>query len=202
MSSGAIDARRHAGATQRNRLPILDVLRRVLPAEALVLEVASGTGEHAQFFAQSLPGVCWQPSDVDADARASIAAWCTEVPNVRAPLALDVTADVWPLDGADAVVCINMIHIAPWLACEGLMRGAGRVLRAGGVLYLYGPYRVGGAHTAPSNVAFDERLRGENHTWGVRDFEAVVACAEAEGLRLAERVAMPANNFSLVFRRP
>ena len=195
------DPRRSAGATQRNRVPILDVLRRVLPANALVLEVASGTGEHALFFAQSLPGIRWQPTDVDAAARASIAAWCGETPNVRAPLALDVTDDVWPIDAADAIVCINMIHITPWNACEGLMRGASRVLRAGGVLYLYGPYRVGGEHTAPSNVVFDERLRGENHTWGVRDFEAVVACAEAQGFRLAERVAMPANNFSLVFRQ-
>ena len=201
MSTDATDPRRHAGATQRNRVPILDVLRRVLPAGALVLEVASGTGEHALFFAQSLPEIRWQPSDVDAAARASIAAWCADVPNVRAPLAVDVTDETWPIDGADAVVCINMIHIAPWPACEGLMRGASRVLRAGGVLYLYGPYRVGGAHTAPSNTAFDERLRGENPAWGVRDFEAVVACAEAEGLRLAERVPMPANNFSLVFRR-
>src|SRR5262245_17571049 len=171
------EPRRYAGATQRNRVPILDVLRRVLPTDALVLEVASGTGEHALFFAQSLPGIRWQPSDVDAAARASIAAWCVDVPNVRAPLALDVTEEVWPIDGADAVVCINMIHIAPWPVCEGLMRGAGRILRPGGVLFLYGPYRVGGAHTAPSNVAFDERLRSENPAWGVRDLEAVVACA-------------------------
>jgi SAM-dependent methyltransferase len=201
MSDDTADLRRYAGATQRNRVPILDVLRRVLPADALVLEVASGTGEHAQFFAQSLPGVVWQPSDMDAGARASIAAWCANVPNVRPPLAVDVTHDLWPIERADAVVCINMIHIAPWAACEGLMRGAGRVLRAGGVLYLYGPYRIDGAHTAPSNAAFDARLRGENPDWGVRDFEAVVASAEAEGLRFVERMAMPANNFSLVFRQ-
>lgn len=201
MSTDPTDPRRSAGATQRNRVAILDVLQRVLPAGALVLEIASGTGEHALFFAQSLPEIRWQPSDVDAAARASIAAWCADVPNVRVPVALDVTDDVWPIDGADAVVCINMIHITPWSACEGLMRGASRVLRAGGVLLLYGPYRVAGAHTAPSNVAFDERLRGENQTWGVRDFEAVVACADAEGLRFVERVAMPANNFSLVFRQ-
>jgi SAM-dependent methyltransferase len=201
MSTEPTDPRRSAGATQRNRVPILEVLRRVLPANALVLEVASGTGEHALFFAQSLPEIRWQPSDVDAAARDSIAAWCADTPNVQAPLALDVTEDVWPIDRADAVVCINMLHITPWRACGGLMRGASRVLGPGGVLYLYGPYRMGGAHTAPGNVAFDERLRGENQTWGVRDFEAVVACAEAEGLRFIEQVAMPANNFSLVFRQ-
>jgi SAM-dependent methyltransferase len=195
------DARRYAGATQRNRVPILDVLRRVLPAQALVLEIASGTGEHAQFFAQSLPAVRWQPSDVDPAALASIATWCAEQANVQPPLALDVTDATWPVERADAVVCINMIHITPWPTCDGLMRGASRVLRPGGVLYLYGPYQVGGAHTAPSNAAFDERLRGENPAWGVRDLEAVVASAEAHGLRLAEQVAMPANNFSLVFRR-
>ena len=201
MSTDTTDGRRYAGATQRNRVPILDVLRRVLPGEGLVLEVASGTGEHAQFCAQSLPGVRWQPSDVDPAALASIAAWCAEQANVRPPLQLDVTAASWPIAHADAVVCINMIHITPWPTCDALMRGVGRVLRTGGVLYLYGPYRIDGAHTAPSNAAFDQRLRGENPAWGVRDLEAVVACAETHGLRLDERVAMPANNFSLVFRR-
>ena len=201
MSTDTVDARRHAGATQRNRVPILDVLRRVLPAEALVLEVASGTGEHVRFFAQSLPGLCWQPSDADPAALASIAAWCAEQANVRPPLALDVPAPAWPVERADALVCINMLHITPWSTCEGLMRGASRVLRAHGVLYLYGPYRIGGAHTAPSNAAFDERLRGENPAWGVRDLEAVVACAGAQGLHLHEQVPMPANNFSLVFHR-
>ena len=201
MSADTMDPRRYAGATQRNRVPILDVLRRVLPAEALVLEIASGSGEHAQFFAQSLPRVRWQPSDVDPAALASITAWCADVPNVRPPLALDVTHATWPVGHADAVVCINMIHITPWPTCDGLMRGGSRVLPAEGVLYLYGPYRIGGAHTAPSNAAFDERLRGENAAWGVRDLEAVVARAEAHGLRFEEQETMPANNLSLSFRR-
>ena len=188
-------------ATQRNREPILEVLRRVLPAGGTVLEVASGTGEHAAFFARALPALRWQPSDVDPAARASIMAWCAGVPNVNEPVALDATGDPWPVTHADAVVCINMVHIAPWAACEGLMRGAGRVLAPGGILYLYGPYRLGGAHTAPSNAAFDEGLRRQDPTWGVRDLETVVACAAARGLVVAERVAMPANNLSVVFRR-
>jgi hypothetical protein len=196
-----MDARRYAPATQRNREPILDVLRRVLPAEGTVLEVASGSGEHAAFFARALPHLRWQPSDHDAEARASIAVWCAGIPNVRAPLALDASSDAWPLAHADAVVCINMVHIAPWQACEGLMRGAGRLLAAGGVLCLYGPYRVEGAHTAPSNASFDEGLRRQDPAWGVRDLEAVVACAAASGLGFRERVSMPANNLSLVFRR-
>jgi hypothetical protein len=158
-----------------------------------VLEVASGTGEHAVYFAGALPALHWQPSDLDPVARASITAWCAGVANASEPLVLDVTGDSWPIARADAIVCINMVHIAPWTACEGLMPG--------GILYLYGPYRVGGAHTAPSNAAFDDGLRAENATWGVRDLEAVVACAGARGLRFVERVSMPANNLSLVLRR-
>ena len=194
-------ARRHAPATQRNRKPILDVLRRVLPESGLVLEVASGTGEHAAFFASALPALVFQPSDPDPEACASIAAWCEGLTNVRAPLALDARDVTWPIARAGAVVCINMIHIAPWEACEGLLRGAARVLGAGGVLYLYGPYRLDGRHTAPSNAAFDADLRAENAAWGVRDLEVVVACAERHGLAFDERVAMPANNQSVVFRR-
>ncbi|HWP67297.1 MAG TPA: DUF938 domain-containing protein [Candidatus Limnocylindria bacterium] len=196
-----MDARRYAAATERNRAPILDVLRRVLPERGLVLEVASGTGEHARAFAAALPALRWQPSDCDPEARASIAAWCAKLPNVAPPLALDATDEPWPVERADAVVCINMIHIAPWAACEGLMRGAGRVLPPGGVLYLYGPFRLGGAHTAPSNAAFDAQLRAQHPAWGVRDLEDVVACAEAHGLRLRARVAMPANNQSVIFSR-
>ena len=196
-----MDARRYAPATQRNREPILAVLRRVLPPAGVVLEVASGTGEHAAFFARALPALRWQPSDVAADARASVASWCASVPNVAAPLALDTTSDPWPIARADAVVCVNMVHIAPWAACEGLMRGAGAVLAPGGVLYLYGPYRQGGRHTAPSNAAFDEGLRMQDPAWGVRDLEAVGTCAAAHGLTFVERVAMPANNLSVVFRR-
>jgi len=197
----AVDLRRHALATLRNRAPILAVLRRVLPPRGLVLEVASGSGEHAAFFAAALPGLVWQPSDPDADARASTAAWCGGLPNVRPPLALDAAADAWPLDAADAVVCINMVHIAPWDACAGLVRGAARTLSSGGVLYLYGPYRVGGAHTAPSNAAFDADLRARNPAWGVRELDAVLALAARHGLAHAETVPMPANNLSVVLRR-
>jgi hypothetical protein len=166
-----------------------------------VLEVASGTGEHTHWFARALPALHWQPSDVDPAARASIAAWCAGLPNVNVPLALDATHASWPVTHADAVVCINMIHIAPWAACEGLLGGAARLLPAGGILYLYGPYRLGGAHIAASNAAFDEGLRAQDPAWGVRDLEAVVARAEASGLRFLERVEMPANNQSVVFRR-
>jgi len=196
-----MDARRYAPATQRNREPILAILRRVLPAAGTVLEVASGSGEHAAFFARALPALRWQPSDVDAEARASVAARCAGVPNVAAPLALDTTGDPWPIARADAVVCVNMVHIAPWTACEGLMRGAATILAPGGVLYLYGPYRLDGRHTAPSNAAFDDGLRAQDPAWGVRDLETVVACAAARGLAFAERVEMPANNQSVLFRR-
>jgi len=197
------DARRRAAATGRNREPILDVLARVLPATGLVLEVASGTGEHAIFFARALPQIEWQPSDVDADNCASIAAWRAEagLGNVRAPLRLDVTDESWPIARADAMVNINMIHIAPWAVCAALMRGAARVLAAGAPLYLYGPFARGGRHTAPSNAAFDARLRGEDAAWGVRDLDDVTRVAAREGLGLAEIVEMPANNLSLVFRR-
>ncbi len=193
--------RRYAPATQRNREPILAVLRRVLPSTGLVLEIASGTGEHAAHFAGALPGVTWQPTDVDPTALAGIASWCDGVPNVRRAVVLDVTAEAWPVERADAVVCINMIHIAPWAAGEAMLRGAGRVLPPGGVLYLYGPYRRDGAHTAPSNAAFDDTLRAQDPRWGVRDLETVVATAAAAGLRHTETVAMPANNLSVVFVR-
>jgi len=194
--------RRDAPATERNRVPILEVLRRVLPAEGLALELASGTGQHAAFFAAALPTLTWQPSDPDPILRASIAAWTEGLPNVRPPVELDATRRPWPIARADAVLCINMIHITPWAACLGLLDGAGTVLPAGGVLYLYGPYRRGGAHTAPSNAVFDADLRARNPAWGVRDLEAVEAAATAAGFTLAEIVEMPANNLSLVFRRP
>ncbi|HUS64239.1 MAG TPA: DUF938 domain-containing protein [Kofleriaceae bacterium] len=198
-----MDARRFAPATQRNREPILAVLARVLPPSGRVLEVASGSGEHAVFFAAHLPGVTWQPSDLDADNRASIAAWRAEagLPNLLAPLALDATADPWPVAEADAVVNINMIHIAPWAACEGLMRGAGRVLAPGRPLVLYGPFKRDGAHTAESNEAFDRMLRSQNRAWGVRDLADVEKAALAGGFALEETIVMPANNLSVVFRR-
>jgi hypothetical protein len=198
--SGMSSAQLHSAATVRNRDPILDVLRRVLPAEGLVLEVASGSGEHAAYFGRALPHLVWQPSDPDPRARDSIVAWCGDVPAVRAPLALDAASGAWPVE-PPAVVCINMIHIAPWAACDGLLRGAGRSLPRGGVLYLYGPYRVGGRHTAPSNAAFDAMLHGQDPAWGVRDIEAVETLAASHGLALRETVSMPANNLSLVFER-
>jgi SAM-dependent methyltransferase len=196
-----LDARRSAPAAQRNRGPILAVLRHVLPARGLVLELASGTGEHAACFASALPDLVWQPSDPAPEARASIAAWCRDIPSVRAPLALDAAAARWPIDAADAIVCINLIHIAPWAVCTGVMRGAGRALSPGGVLVLYGPYRVGGAHTAPSNAAFDADLRRQDPAWGVRDLETVIALAGRHGLAHRQTVAMPANNLTLVLER-
>lgn len=192
-----------APVVARNRDPILAVLRRVLPAQGTVLEIASGTGEHAVHFAGALPGMTWQPTDPDATALRSIAAWreTARLPNLLAPLELDATLAVWPVQRADAMVCINMIHILPWRATEALMAGAARALAPGGVLFLYGPYQEGGAHTAPSNEAFDASLRARNPEWGVRDLDDVKALAGREGLDFAERVAMPANNLSVVFRR-
>jgi SAM-dependent methyltransferase len=191
-------------AAGRNREPILQVLRERLPPRARVLEVASGSGEHAVWFAQALPEVAWRPSDADASALASIAARRAAggPENLLEPVRLDAADPrTWPAGPFDALVCINMIHIAPWSAAEGLMRLAAQVLPAGGVLYLYGPFREGGAHTAPSNAAFDESLRARDPAWGVRDVEAVSELAEANGLAFEARVPMPANNLSLVFRR-
>ena len=192
-----------SGAVARNRGPILEVLRRVLPSRGTVLEIASGSGEHAMHFAANLPGIMWQPSDQDDEYLASIAAHreAVRLPNLMAPLVLDVTVTPWPIARADAMVCCNMIHIAPWAASEGLMAGAGRTLGAGGVLFLYGPYREPGVPTAPSNEAFDQSLRSRNPAWGLRDAGEVAALAARNGLDLAERVAMPANNISLVFRK-
>jgi SAM-dependent methyltransferase len=192
-----------APAVARNREPILAVLRRHLPAHGTVLEVASGTGEHAVHFAAALPQLTWHPSDGDARALRSIAAHraAAALPNLMQPLALDVTAPEWPLVHADAIVCINMVHIAPWAAAEGLMAGAGRLLAPGNVLYLYGPFRVDGEHTAPSNAAFDASLKAQDVQWGVRDVGEVADIAGLHGFDLVERVAMPANNLSVIFRK-
>jgi hypothetical protein len=199
----SFDDARHAPATARNRDPILAVLRDVLPARGTVLEIASGTGEHAAYFAAAFPHLRWQPSDPDAEARQSIAAHAarTGLPNLLPPLILDASARLWPVTAADALVSINMIHIAPWHAAEGLMAGAERLLPAGAPLYLYGPFRERGRHTAPSNAAFDDNLKARNPEWGVRDLDAVAALAKGHGLALANRVAMPANNLSVIFRR-
>ncbi len=195
--------KRHAPATTRNRDPILAVLRDVLPVTGLVVEVASGTGEHIVHFATAMPELVWQPSDPDASARASIAAWmnASGLSNVLDPVALDAASHDWPVASADAVLCINMIHISPWAATEGLMAGAGRILRAGGVLCLYGPYRRAGFPTAPSNEAFDADLKAHRPEWGLRELEDVVALAKRHGITLERVVKMPANNLSVVFRK-
>lgn len=194
---------RTAPSVERNREPILSVLRDRLPPTATVLEVASGTGEHAVFFAAAMPDVTWQPTDRDPDALASIEAWRAQAgpTNLLPPLPLDAaTPDAWPEATPDAVVSINMVHISPWAATEGLMAGAARVLAPGGLLFLYGPFREAGAHIG-GNAAFDTDLRARNPTWGVRDLEAVAAEAARHGLALEERVAMPASNLVLVFVR-
>jgi SAM-dependent methyltransferase len=186
----------------RNREPILAVLKRFLPARALVLEVASGSGEHAAFFAKALPSVSWLPTDIDAKALASIAAFRAEagVPNLLAPVRLDVTAPSWPVKRLDAIICNNMTHISPWAASEGLMAGAARTLRAGGMLFLYGPYKIDGRHTARSNQEFDAYLRSQNPEWAIRDLGEMRALAGRHGLTLIETVAMPANNLTVIFR--
>lgn len=201
--SGNVDERRHAPAAQRNRDAILDVLQSVFPQSGLVLEVASGTGEHAVHFGRSLPALVWQPSDLDADARRSIAAWTAAegLENVRAPLDLDAASEDWPIGRADAIVCINMIHISPWEATEGLMRGAGRILVAGAPLCLYGPYRRAGRDLEPGNAAFDQDLRRRDSRWGLREVGTVAECAARNGLVHAGTVEMPANNLSLIFRK-
>lgn len=195
--------RRHAPATARNREPIAEVLARLLTQPATVLEIASGTGEHAAYFGARFPYLTWQPTDFDAESLPSIDAWATEagVANVRKALQLDASADTWPVEHADAIFSANMIHIAPIEACEGLLRGAARVLPTGGLLILYGPFREGGVHTAPSNEAFDESLRARNPAWGVRNLDDVAATASARGLDQVETVRMPANNLVVVFRK-
>jgi cyclopropane fatty-acyl-phospholipid synthase-like methyltransferase len=200
-----MDSRQFAPATARNREPILAVLRRILPARATVLEIASGTGEHAVFFAQEMPGLDWRPSDPDASARASIADWIESegVGNVRAPLATDILDPAWDrgLGAFDAAISINMIHITPWAAALGLFAGAGRLVRQGGVLFLYGPFMRDGRHTAPSNEAFDAWLKQRDPQFGVRDLAEVENAAAAQGFALRETVEMPANNLSLVFAK-
>jgi SAM-dependent methyltransferase len=190
-------------ATLRNRDAILDVLRGVLPPSGLVLEIASGSGEHAVHFARAFPGLTFQPSDPDSAALKSIAAWAEEMglKNIRAPLLLDAASETWPVNSADAILCINMIHIAPWGATEGLMRGAARILRTGSSLYLYGPYHQAGVATAPSNEAFDASLKSRDAEWGLRNLEDVAALAAQAGFSSPDVKQMPANNLSVVFRR-
>jgi len=196
-------AAKSAPAAARNREPILRVLRDTLPRPALVLEIASGTGEHAVWFSDALPGVSWQPTDLDPDALHSIAAWRDKAgpPNLLPPLLLDAAADTWPVARAGAVVAINMVHIAPWRATPGLIAGAARVLSADGLLFIYGPFREAGEHTGAGNAAFDAALRARDPSWGIRDLDQIAVLAGQHGFRPPERIAMPANNLSVVFRR-
>ncbi|NQV44949.1 MAG: DUF938 domain-containing protein [Rhodospirillales bacterium] len=208
-SPGSTDPRRHAPATARNREPILGVLREILPTEGSILEIASGSGEHAAFLAPHFPGVGWQPTDADPDLFPSIMDWArtaseitdNSTATIHPPLHLNTCNEPWPVEHADAIIAINMIHISPWASCEGLMKGAGRILSAGGVLYLYGPFQQDGRHTAPSNEAFDASLRQRNPHWGIRNLDEVSALANDHGLRHDRTVPMPANNLSVVFTR-
>lgn len=192
-------------AAERNGAAILQVLRAHLPARGRVLEVAAGSGQHAAAFAAALPGLDWTPSDPSADARASIEAWRaqTKAANLRPAQAVDMLDDAsWPSEPLDAIICINMIHISPWSAAQGLMRLAERSLtRPGGLLYLYGPYHEAEVPLAPSNDAFDDSLKGRDPAWGLRDRGEVETLARSHGLALTLRRAMPANNLSLIFRR-
>jgi SAM-dependent methyltransferase len=199
----------YSSAAERNREPILEVLRTVLPARGSALEIASGTGQHAAFFAAALPGWTWQPTEADESALPGIAAWTSQTgaANVRPPLRLDVTAPQWPAQGPpfgerfDAIYCANMLHIAPWAACAGLMQGCARHLAPHGLLVTYGPYLEDDVPTAPGNLSFDQDLRARNPAWGIRRLEDVAREALRSGLALRERHAMPANNLLLVFAR-
>jgi len=195
------DIRRSSPAALRNREPILEILRTVLPPTGTVLELASGSGEHVVHFAAALPNLTWQPSDPSVEALASIGAWAAaeRLENVLPPLNLDATAESWPIERADAVIAINMVHISPWAATLGLLRHAGNLLPNGGPLFLYGPYQRENEALAPSNAAFDADLRARNPAWGLRYLEEVAREAEAVSLKLDRVVAMPANNLSVIF---
>jgi SAM-dependent methyltransferase len=196
-------AAKTAPAATRNREPILRVLRDHLTPSAFVLEIASGTGEHAVWFSGAMPELTWQPTDLDPEALQSIAAWreSTCLPNLLSPLRLDACAQTWPVAQADAVVAINLVHISPWAATRGLVAGAARVLTPGGLLFLYGPFREAGVHTGAGNAAFDADLQARNPFWGIRDLDEIAALASLHGLAAPERIAMPANNLTVVFRR-
>ncbi len=202
-SDGGSDAKRHAPATLRNRDAIAAVLAEWLPATGTVLEVASGSGEHIVHFAATFPALDWQPSDPDPAGLVSIAAWCGEagLAKIAPPLALDASAGEWPIEYADAILCINMVHISPWAATLGLLAGAAQLLPSGAPLILYGPYVEPDVPTADSNLAFDASLQMRDPAWGLRQIDDVKAAAAAAGLTFAERRAMPANNLMLLFRR-
>jgi len=188
-------------SAERNKAPIAAVLKQALPAAGVVLEVASGTGQHVVHFAREMPHLTWQPSEREDELLRSIERWraAEALANVRAPVRLDVMEQPWPVASAAAVVCLNMIHIAPWAAAEALIAGAGKVVDDGGALFLYGPFRRGDRHTAPSNEAFDLQLRAQNAAWGVRDLDEVAAVARARGFGPPAIHEMPANNMSVVF---
>ena len=201
------DARLDYPATGRNQEVILDVLKEALPNLGTVLEVASGSGQHITYFAHQIPQLKWQPSDTDAAARASIDAWRNEMgvtDAVHTPIDLDASVDIWSLGhikNLNAIISINMIHISAWEACLGLLRNASRVLPAGGVLYLYGPFKVGGVHIAPSNAEFDLSLQSQNSAWGVRNLDDVAEEALKQSFQLMKTIRMPANNFSVIFHK-
>lgn len=205
----APDAKRHAPATERNREAILQVLYKAVPQDGMILEVASGTGEHAVYMAPKLAPRLWQPSDLDEDNLRSIRAWAMEQPSasLRDPVRLDVSAPDWaqPFAGTRPQICallaINLVHISPWACAEGLMRGAAQLLPPGGRVILYGPYKIKGTHTAPSNEDFDQWLKAQDEAWGVRDLEAIADLARSHHLILIDQIAMPANNYSLIFER-
>ena len=194
--------KRHAPATARNSEPLAEVLAEELPDRGLVLEIASGSGEHAVFLARRFPALDWQPSDVDLEALASVDAWAAEaaVANLRPAITLDAAQANWPIAAADAVLCVNMVHISPWSAAVGLFAGAGRILTSGAPLVLYGPFIEPGRETAPSNLAFDQSLKQRNSEWGLRNTADLDALAADHGLRRTARHAMPANNLVLVYR--
>ncbi len=196
------DARQHSPAAERNQAPITAQLKRLLPARGMLLEIASGTGQHAAHAAAAMPAWRWQPSDADGDALASIGAWCHGLPNVMPPLLLDVMAADWPVPTpVDAIFNANMIHIAPWPVCAALMQGAVRHLTAQGLLVLYGPFIVEAGSTATSNLAFDADLRRRNSAWGLRQLSDVLETGVGAGLKLQARISMPANNLLLAFGR-
>ena len=202
MSDFSSDQRLYYPATQRNRDPILSVLHEVLPKKGRALEISSGSGEHAVYFAQALPSIQWVPSDPDPRCLASIESWrrVQPLPNLNSPLRLDV-CQTWSIQHADAIVNINMIHIAPWEACIALFKGCADILPKGGALFMYGPYRIGGEHTSESNRRFDQNLRDQNPQWGVRDLDEVINVAKRVGLSHQGTVEMPANNLSVIYQR-
>ena len=203
-----LNQRQQSPATARNRDPILAVLQGALPDKGVVLEIASGSGEHAAYMAPRFPGVTWQTSAPQPDSRQSINGWLDwlketgeDIGNLPVPLTLDVHDDPWPIAAADAVICINMIHITPWATTQALLAGTANVLTGGGLLYLYGPYRIDGSHTSDSNRYFDLDLKSRNADWGIRDLGDVTEEASHYGLALEQTIAMPSNNFSVIFKK-